>query len=151
MFSPTLPLSLLAALPFISAVPSNSTYNHVINPSPALTPAALNISIPASKKPIPNISIPSNDITVQCLPARYGSKIPIADCIDAVGQIVPDPEIHDWADRHGGYAKRHFPLPFMLMGRGCPFPRFLRIGPCLCVQIHVQTPSFGLHTVETDA
>ena len=117
MFFPALHLFLLTALPpGIAAIPPHPAYNsHVINVGPLLTP---NISTSSSsKEPIPNIATPANDITVQCLPARYGSKIPVADCIDAVGQIMPSPEIHDWAERHAGFVKQHFPLPFMFMGR----------------------------------
>ena len=130
---------LFHALPFIAAIPYTppQTYSHLINLPFTLFPAARNTSAPSSLHASPHIttsnfsthsSLPSsNDLTIQCLPARYGAKIPLEDCFDAVSQIMPDGEIHDWADRDSGFVKQHFPLPFRFMGRECHVLSFIYI------------------------
>ena len=116
-------LSLIAAVPYTPP----QAYNRLIDLPSALSPTLRDTLPPysvssSSHIAISNISTHStspNDLTVQCLPAHYGSKIPLADCFDAVSQITPDEEIHDWADRHEAFVKPHFPLPFRFMGREC--------------------------------
>ena len=130
------PLSLIAAIPY--APPQ--AYNRLIDLPSALSPI-LHDTLPpysvssSSHIAISNISTHStspNDLTVQCLPTHYGAKIPLADCFDAVSQIMPDEEVHDWADRHDTFVKQHFPLPFRFMGRECRPLSFIYI---ICVLV----------------
>ncbi|KAL9134382.1 MAG: hypothetical protein Q9175_004434 [Cornicularia normoerica] len=55
-------------------------------------------------------------IHIQCDGSSYGFDLDILDCEEAKACIPPNPENVQWAERHTGWQKQIFPLPYRAMG-----------------------------------
>ena len=57
-----------------------------------------------------------NDIEIQCDGASYGFDLDISDCEEAKAYFTANPDQFQWAERHTGWQKQIFPLPYRAMG-----------------------------------
>lgn len=88
----------------------------VVGPSTNLLGENLNL-ISASNESFTWLNVTGGkDIHVQCDGASYGFDLDIHDCERAKAYVPASPEQVQWAERHTGWQKQIFPLPYRAMG-----------------------------------
>lgn len=90
--------------------------NIYVDPPP--DPLALTLDpTSASNKSVPSLNGTSDkDIHIQCHGASYGFDLDILDCEQAKAYVPASAEQVQWAERHTGWQKKIFPLPYRAMG-----------------------------------
>lgn len=102
--------------PSASSVPDSA--GGAIELHPPSDPVALTLEpTSASSDSItwPNVT-GGNSIHVQCDGVSYGFDLDIVDCEEAKAYVPPSPDQVQWAERHTGWQKQIFPLPYRSMG-----------------------------------
>lgn len=81
------------------------------------TPALPNGTLYMLNETVASLNVTGgNDIHIQCDGASYGFDLDIVDCEEAKAYIPVSPEQVQWAERHTGWQKEIFLLPYRTMG-----------------------------------